>query len=251
MREEASLRKDIPLPVREYLLNVLYPARCPVCDRPAPFGTDICPDCLMRLPVIGTRRCAKCGKPVEDFEKYCEDCAKNPPVYTCGLGIFLYDEQMKRTMALLKYKGRREYGAVLGRLVYERARGELLRWRPQIIVPVPIHPERKKARGYNQAEEIARPIAALSGIRLSPELLVRRERTGPMKKLSRAERFSNMRNAIAVRPGAFVPDRVLVVDDIYTTGATVNAAAGALRDAGARQIYFLSVCIGAGFMVTY
>lgn len=235
----------------KYILNLLYPARCPVCDRPAPFGTDLCPDCLQALPVIGTRRCKKCGKPVEDFEKYCEDCSKNPHVYTCGLGIFLYDEQMKKTMAFLKYKGRREYGAVLGRLVYERARGELLRWRPQAVVPVPIHPERKTERGYNQAEEIARPIAELAGIRLCPDLLVRMERTGPMKKLTRAERFANMKNAIAVRPGSIVPDRILIVDDIYTTGATIDAAAGALRDAGARQIYFLSVCIGAGFMITY
>lgn len=96
--------KEIPGFVHTFILNLLYPARCPVCDRPAPFGTDICPDCLRTLPVIETRRCAKCGKPVEEFEKYCEDCAKNPHAYTCGLGIFLYDEQMKKTMAALKYK---------------------------------------------------------------------------------------------------------------------------------------------------
>ena len=243
--------KEIPGFVHTFILNLLYPARCPVCDRPAPFGTDICPDCLRTLPVIETRRCAKCGKPVEEFEKYCEDCAKDPHAYTCGLGIFLYDEQMKKTMAALKYKGRREYGAVLGRLVFERARSELLRWRPQAVIPVPIHPERRNQRGYNQAEEIARPIAELSGIRFCPDLLVRTERTGPMKKLTRAERFENMKNAIAVRSGGHVPDRVLIVDDIYTTGATIDAAAGALRKAGARQIYFLSVCIGAGFMITY
>lgn len=245
------MRREISCFAQKFVLDLLYPARCPVCDRPAPFGTDICPECLRALPVIETRRCAKCGKPVEEFEKYCEDCSKNPHVYTRGLGIFLYDEQMKKTMAALKYKGRREYGAVLGRLVYERARGELLRWRPQAIVPIPIHPDRKNERGYNQAEEIAGPIAELAGIRLCPDLLVRTERTGPMKKLTRAERFENMKDAIAVRGGCFVPDRVLIVDDIYTTGATIDAAAHALRSAGAREIYFLSVCIGAGFMITY
>ena len=72
-----------------------------------------------------------------------------------------------------------------------------------------------------------------------------------MKRLTRAERFENMKDAIAVRGGCFVPDRVLIVDDIYTTGATIDAAAHALRSAGAREIYFLSVCIGAGFMITY
>ena len=67
------MRREISCFAQKFVLDLLYPARCPVCDRPAPFGTDICPECLRALPVIETRRCAKCGKPVEEFEKYCED----------------------------------------------------------------------------------------------------------------------------------------------------------------------------------
>lgn len=233
------------------VLQILYPARCPICHEIAPYHEAICPECRKRLPYIKTKRCRICGKPVEDSEVYCDDCQKIRHHYQEGMGVFLYDDVMRETMSYLKYKHRKEYGRVLGELVYEEAREKIRFWNPQAIVPVPMHKSKMEKRGYNQAEEIARPIAELSGVPLRTDLLFRREKTAAMKDLSAMERRENMKNAFATADDIAIPKRILLVDDIYTTGATMDACARALCAAGASQITFLTVCIGMGFMVRY
>jgi ComF family protein len=233
------------------VLQILYPAHCPICHGIAPYHEAICPECRKKLPYIRGKRCRLCGKPVEDSEIYCDDCQKIRHFYQEGMGIFLYDDVMRETMSYLKYKHRKEYGRILGELVYEAAREKIRIWNPQAIIPVPMHKSKMETRGYNQAEEIARPIAERFGVPLCTDLLFRREKTAAMKDLSAVERRDNMRHAFAVSDKNAVPKRILLVDDIYTTGATIDACAEALRAAGAGQITFLTVCIGMGFMVRY
>ena len=124
-------------------------------------------------------------------------------------------------------------------------------WNPEIIVPIPIHPARLRERGYNQAEVIARAVSEESGIRMAPDALQRKDTTSAMKNLSVRERYSNLSKVLVAGPGLSGIRSALIVDDIYTTGATVDAGARVLRDAGISRIYFLSVCIGGGFMVSY
>lgn len=234
------------------LWDLLYPPRCPVCDGIAPWNQPICPECVEKLPYVPGKRCAKCGKPVEPFETLCDDCRKISHVYDEGRGVFLYDEVMKQTMIRLKYKKRREYGQILGQLVFEAEKETIGKWRADAVVPVPIHKKKREVRGYNQAEEIARPIAEKIGVPLVPDLLVRVRQTEAMKSLTAAERRRNLTNAFAIGTGAGHPLKsVIVVDDIYTTGATIDACAQVLKSAGIRHIYFLAVCIGQGFMVRY
>ena len=232
-------------------VDLLYPRRCMICHRPAPAGEYICPECETRLPIIESRRCRKCGKPVEDFEVLCSDCEKTHHLYDQGIGIFIYDSVMREAVSCLKYKGRKEYGETMGIYAARSARSELAVWKPEVIVPIPIHPERKRERGYNQAEVIARAVSEESGIRLVPDGLRRRDSTAAMKNLSAKERYANLARVLEAGPGLSDVHSALIVDDIYTTGATVDAGAGALRAAGISRIYFLSVCIGGGFMVSY
>ncbi|MCR5294224.1 MAG: ComF family protein [Lachnospiraceae bacterium] len=234
-----------------FLLDLLYPRRCPVCHEAAPFGKDICPECRKKLPLYTGKRCVKCGKPVRPYESRCEDCKKNPHFYTRGVGVYIYNELMRESIAYMKYKGRKEYGEVLGRLAFEDAEACLRSFRPQAVIPIPLHKDKLRQRHFNQAEEIARPAAALLGVPLLSDALIRAERTGAMKELSAAQRAENLRGAFKAGRRSFSFSRALLVDDIYTTGATVDAAARVLREAGVREIYFMSVCIGAGFMVDY
>lgn len=243
--EEGGLRKAGKL-----CLDLLFPRCCPVCHLPAPPGEGICPACRDRLPRILTARCRVCGKPVESGERICRDCGETPHFFSKGKGVFLYDETMRKTMSFFKYKGRREYGEALGEEVFREARSDLLDWGVGVVLPVPIHKDRLLERGYNQAEVLASRIAALSGLPLLKRTLLRVKRTPPLKNLTPKERREALASAMELRgPIPKVP--ALLVDDIYTTGATLDAAAGLLLSAGVPKVFFLTVCIGGGFMVQY
>ena len=235
----------------ELLVDLVYPRRCPICGRPAPFGLKICPECRTRLPVIEAKRCAKCGKPVEDFETLCPDCRKTQHMYDRGLGIYVYDEIMKHAVSDLKYKGRREYGEVFGELIYENARSELLCWKPDCLIPIPLHRARAGERGYNQARIISEALSKKSGIPTRADILIRTMETDRMKELSAKDRTNNMIRAFEASGDCRGIKSVVLIDDIYTTGSTIDAASAVLRKAGIDEIYFLAVCIGGGFMVSY
>lgn len=235
----------------EAVLDLLYPRRCPVCDGILPRGLLLCPECERKLPYVPTRRCAKCGKPVEEHEEFCDDCRKTVHDFDEGIGIFMYDETMRRTMAAFKFKGRQEYGKALGTLTYLASRDKLERWKPDVIVPIPLHRGRLRKRGFNQAEEIASEISVRSGIPLETGAVMRSSSTLAMKGLGAAERQENLEKAFAAGPHPVSGGRILLVDDIYTTGSTMDAASRVLREEGASFISFLAVCIGKGFMVEY
>lgn len=231
-------------------LDLLFPLRCPICHEPAPPGEDICPECRERLPVIRTARCRVCGKPIQNGEDICRDCRTTPHAFTQGMGAFLYNETMRETMSYFKYKGRREYGEALGTELFREAGSRLLDWGVRAVLPVPIHKSRRRERGYNQAEILAARLAELAGLPLLTNVLLRTGQTPPLKNLSPRERREALARAMELRgPAPGVP--VLLVDDIYTTGATLDAAAGILRSRGTPEVYFLTVCIGGGFMVQY
>ena len=231
-------------------LDLLFPRRCPVCHAPAPPGEDMCPECRERLPLIRTDRCRICGKPVRNGEDICQDCGTTPHLFTQGMGVFLYDETMRETMSFFKYKGRREYGEALGTELFRAAGSRLLDWGVRAVLPVPIHASRRRERGYNQSEILAARVAELAGLPLLRKVLLRTGKTPPLKNLNPIERRDALARAMALcGPAPRVP--VLLIDDIYTTGATIDAAAGLLGSCGTPEVYFLTVCIGGGFMVQY
>ncbi len=234
-----------------FVLDMLYPRRCPVCHGPAPAGERICPECRGKLPLYKGKRCAKCGKPVQESETLCDDCRKTKHAFTRGIGVYIYNDLMRESVVMMKYKGRREYGETLGMLAAEEARAYLTAFRPEAVIPIPLHKERLRKRTYNQAEAIAQPVAEMLNVPIYPDGLIRRAGTGAMKELSAAERAKNLENALAVNEKLPKFRRILLVDDIYTTGATMDAAAAVLGKYGIPEIYFLTVCIGGGYMVNY
>ena len=229
--------------------DMVFPRRCPMCHDAVPFGKRLCPGCVGKLPYVTGKRCAKCSQPVEEDEELCDGCRERRHVFDRGLGVFIYEERMKEAVSYMKYRGRREYCGVLGELAGEAASGVPFIERCGVLVPVPIHASRLRERGYNQAELIARAAGRALGKPVEG-LLVRKTQTAALKNLHSRERYRELSEALEAACGA-PKEPILVVDDIFTSGATVDAAADALKRAGAPEVYFLTVCIGAGYLRQY
>lgn len=237
------------------ILELIYPRRCPICDRILPVlaketATKVCPECVRELSYVKEPFCMKCGKPlIRESAEYCEDCRRKHRSVKAGRAVFLYRKRMKDAMYRFKYSGRREYAEFFAEEAERRWGHWIKRVRPDLILPVPMYPAKKRKRGYNQAEDFADALGKRFSIPVSAKLIRRAKKTAPMKGLSESERRSNL-------AGAFEADtaqlqtlnltRILLVDDIYTTGATIEATSKALLQAGEVEIFFLCICIGQG-----
>ena len=229
-------------------LDALYPRRCPVCGEiVTPKGRLICPSCLLRLSPVKSPVCQKCGKEVWSEEiEYCPDCVKHRRSFARGMALFNYTEEAARSMAAVKYKNKREYLDFYGAALAARYENQIRRMQVDVLVPVPVHPSRKRARGFNQAEVLAVCLGKRLGIPVGSGMLIRDKKTKPQKELSAADRLKNLSGAF--RAGT-IPEgikTVLLVDDIYTTGSTVEACARALRSAGVSRVYFVVICMTGG-----
>lgn len=228
-------------------LSLLYPRRCPVCDEPVkPWNALICRECEAALTYIKPPRCMKCGKHIgDDGKEYCADCAVGGHFYDSGRALFSY-QGVSPSIARFKYHGRREYAAFYAACMAE-ALGDFIRdCKADAFVPVPLHKSRQRARGYNQAEVLARELSALTGVPVCGDLVERTKKTVPMKELPAAERQNNMKKAFKILRNDVKLDTVIIIDDIYTTGSTIDAMSRELKKAGVKRIYFMTLAIGRG-----
>ncbi len=188
-----------------------------------------------------------CGRGLADRgAEYCPDCAKYGKHYAYDRGLALcdYDEVMRNLIYRFKYEGRREYGEVFGRLMAKRLGKAVLRAGADGIIPVPVHPKRLHRRGYNQAKVLAKSFGDALDIPVYDRFVERCENTIPMKNLSPAERQKNLENAFKIGQNDVKLNVTIIMDDIYTTGATMNAMAGLLKAHGIKRVYFLTMAIG-------
>ena len=162
-------------------------------------------------------------------------------------GTALYDYgSMADSVFRFKYAGRMEYAKFYGNELYREKADWLSMIRPDALVPVPIHFSKKRKRGYNQAELIARELSRYSGIPLNTRLIVRTRKTKALKDLSCMERQNNLKRAFKICKNDVKLSTIVIIDDIYTTGSTIDAMARVLRGAGVAGIYFMTLTIGRG-----
>lgn len=227
------------------ILDILYPERCPVCHEIVRGKGSVCPDCRKKLVYIREPRCKKCGKRLENAEmEYCADCMRFAHAFTMGAAVFAYNDVMRRSIAMFKYHNRRGYAAFYAEEMY-RHYGRLIRyWKPDVIIPVPVHKKKKRRRGFNQAELVAAELGRLTKIPVDSGYVLRKEDTKPQKELGRRERKENLRSAFAIRDAKKHYQRVLLIDDIYTTGATIDSISEILRENQTKIIFFLTICVG-------
>lgn len=225
----------------------LLPAACLGCAAPLPAAVSplgLCPPCRGRLrpAALPPQACASCGRPLDAAEPppgyVCGDCRLDPPAFDRLLAVWRYAPPLDAVVQGLKF-GRLDYlGRHLADAIAERLEDRLRESLDEgsLVVPVPLHWRRYLGRGYNQAERIARPLARRLGLPLWTGL-ARSRFTPPQSRLDQAARHSNLNRVFRVRrPGRLAGRPVLLVDDVATTGATLDAAAGALKAAGAAAV---------------
>lgn len=233
--------------IKELLLDYLFPRRCAVCDEVVERKTKgVCNRCREKIRYIESPFCLKCGKQLkESQEEFCEDCQKKHHLFKQGTALYDYGS-MADSLFRFKYAGRQEYALFYGRQLYEKKKDWILSIKPDALVPVPIHASRKRQRGYNQAELIAEALSELTGIPVEKRLVVRCKKTLPQKELSVKERQNNLKRAFKILRNDVKLNTIVIIDDIYTTGSTINAMSEALTRAGIPNIYYMVLAVGRG-----
>lgn len=229
------------------MITWIYPELCPVClQLVTPKGAMLHAKCKQKLDIIKEPVCMKCGVPLSsEEEEYCAECA-------CGLdrgwdqgrSVFPYHGVMEQALQLVKKDGRTEFVRFFAKQMKESRQAFIERMAPECIVPVPLHPSKRRSRGFNQAELLAEALG--KEINLPVRLLLKKQKkTKDQKSLSKNQRKKNVKDAFMVDEdaiGSQLPESVLLLDDVSTTGSTLTACARVLKARGVARVAFLSVC---------
>jgi competence protein ComFC len=232
------------------LASVVFPAPCRLCEATLTTASRIpvCQPCLESLRPFPGPACQNCGRPMVSplaaaaAVPLCRNCRLGVYAFDLARSYGAYDEPMRQAIILLKYHAVTPLGGWFAARLAELIEREPAVGAVDVVVPVPLHPVRQRERGYNQAELIARPLAKRLKLPLGPYLLVRTRPRPDKLKLTRQERWRTVRGAYVIREGTQVDrSRILLVDDVFTTGATLDSCARALRAAGAARVVALTV----------
>lgn len=218
------------------LLDLIFPPRCVGCRR---WGEELCARCRQGLPYLEPPWCSRCGEPSAGGSA-CPRCPDLPRSLDGLRSVGRYEGALREAILAFKYRGRSRLGRRLGLLLKEH----LERWPLPLeaLAPVPLHPRAQHQRGYNQAALLAREVAAAGHYRLVERGLVRQRPTPPQTRLaSLEERRRNVEGAFAARGEGLRGLRLVLVDDVCTTGATLGACAAAARAAGAASVWGLTL----------
>lgn len=231
-----------------YPMRLLYPPRCTFCDDILPLTVDnlLCYYCIDAYPVIEDPVCKKCGKQLAHDDDLCIDCKVTKHSYEKGIALYPFEGTIKETIYRFKYGGRRKYAQFFAKMIYQQLQEATFLHEIDLIIPVPVSKERLEQRGYNQAEELARHLSNISKIPYNKDTLIRNKHTKPQSEFTSRQRIQNIKNAFMCN-GELLPGYkvILIIDDIYTTGSTMNECAKVLKNAGAQKIYSCVVCIGS------
>lgn len=229
-------------------LDLLFPRRCPICGQIViPKEGLICPACVRKLSWVREPVCKSCGKEIlSGTAEYCPDCTAHPRSFSHGMALFNYNEVSAPSLAMIKYHNRREYLDFYAKAVYKRYEKTIARLSPDRIIPVPVHKSRLKKRGFNQTEEFGKRLSGYTKIPMASGFLIRSKKTVPQKDLGPALRLKNLEQAFFCKKLPSGVKKVLLIDDIYTTGSTAEACSRALKKAGAEHVYLLVIAIGSG-----
>jgi len=233
--EVDSLRLRLGFWLRNDASRLLWPTRCLVCGEAGGEAWDLCPACAAALP-WQSRACRGCALPLPEAEAddaICGACVTEPPPLHAVHAACLYAPPLNRLLPRFKFHEDLAAGRLLAQLMAGAFAGLP---RPEALVPIPLHRARLRQRGYDQALELAKPMGRALHVPVRDDLLRRVRATAAQSERDAAARRRNMRGAFAVVPGVALPRHIALVDDVMTTGATLHAAARALRRAGVERV---------------
>lgn len=229
----------------EGLLSLVFPPRCPFCDKVVAIGDyRICTDCAKELPFVEDPFCLRCGKQLSKQEEYCEDCQKYRHIFQSGRSLFVYQGMLKPSVYRYKYSNRKEYARIYAAIADQKM-GEYLRsLKADALIPVPLHFRRLSMRGFNQSALFAQELAKRIGVKSMPYLVRRQKNTVPQKELSWQERQNNLEKAFKLRQNDVKLKTIIIIDDIYTSGSTIDALSKIFLEAGVENIFFFTIASG-------
>lgn len=232
------------LDIIEQISAWLFPRVCVCCGfNSGNSNLDLCTNCKKNLPWL-TARCYGCGLRLDSAHEaiVCTKCRDQPPEYNCLHALFEYISPLTKLINQLKFSRKLNLGYLLGSLLAEAIQG----WYrqkpfPEVIIPVPLHEQRLRQRGYNQALEICMPVVKMLQIPLNTEICKRIKYTQQQTRLDKSQRIHNLEKAFIVN-ALHNYKHIAIVDDVVTTGSTVRAMSLALRTAGVEIIDIWCIC---------
>ncbi len=228
------------------LLDIALPPRCHICHKTVPgeVPLHICTECYKLLPIISSPVCSVCGIPFEGKgeDHICSRCITSPPPYNAARAALKYDGSCKELIHAYKYLYKSHLRRPLSLLTADILRSFAVEQNPELLIPVPLHKSRLRSRGFNQSLLIAETLSKNWQIPLLRQGLIRTRRTTPQVELTRAERLTNLKGAFTVKETETVADKhIMLVDDVFTTGATLSACAETLLKAGCSRVSAVTV----------
>lgn len=219
--------------------RLVFPPVCLACHARVPAATEIlCADCCAKLQPIGRHYCPKCGAPLKDYR--CGPCSETIYVFDFARAAYVYESPAQELVHRLKYEALRAPARFFAQAILHHPSVQRLRGNFDLVLAVPLHHVRQRDRGYNQSRLIAKQIA--QGLNLPcAKPVLRHQNTLSQTNLSREARKRNLQGAFSLRRKAHVAGkRVILVDDVFTTGTTVNEISGLLKDRGAARVAVLT-----------
>lgn len=224
--------------------NLLYPPTCLLCHAEGADRHPVCARCIAELPAIGRPCCRTCGRPIAgayDAVAVCAACRAQPPAFDAAQALWRYEGAARRVIHAYKYERRWRLAPWMAGPLADAARSTA--WdRVDAVVPVPRHWLKARWRGVDHTTRLAEEVARRLGVPCAPRLLRRRRWTAAQSRLTVPQRRRNVRTAFAAA-ASVRGQRLLLVDDVLTSGATAEACARALRDAGAREVLVLTAAV--------
>ncbi|WP_219116542.1 ComF family protein [Janthinobacterium sp. UMAB-56] len=228
--------------LRQWLGATVLPAQCALCGIGCP--EVLCPPCRAQYLGLLRPRCRQCANPLDDVALLCGRCLHQRPAYDATVTAFDYAAPVDQLLLQLKFGARLALAPLFAQLLHVAIQQHAAWVAPHLLCPVPLGPARLAQRGYNQALEIARPLARLLDVQLQPRLALRVRETPAQSGMAPQERQANLAHAFAIAPehAALLQGcHVGIVDDVMSSGHTVNALAAACKGAGAARVSILVV----------
>lgn len=227
------------------ILDLFFPRHCTICDNIINGTEGICGTCKENIRFLTKEVCMICGKKLSKEEVVCYDCKRKHHEFNRNFSVFEYPV-IRESLYRFKYKGRAEYASYYAKAAY-RLHGERLRLlQADAIIPVPLHKSRYRKRGYNQAEELAKELSLLLNVPVKTDFIKRVKSTKALKNLDVAGRQNNLKKAFLIMQNDVKLKTIILVDDIYTTGATLDEISRVCKESGVENIYSLTVAVGNG-----
>jgi ComF family protein len=218
-----------------WIRRAVYPPACVFCNLPTG-KDDLCTGCAGDL-AKNTIACSVCALPLQNpFDRICGQCQQKPPHFDQSIAPYLYEYPLDRLIQRFKFRGDLRCGRILAGLLLDSLQQTSVAIEAQALIPVPLHRRRLFERGFNQSRELARDIGKGLGLPLLDNQLTRVRNTRAQSELDAGRRHANVRGAFAVQSSIKLPSRIALIDDVMTTGSTVNECALCLKNAGVDQV---------------